>query len=306
MGLPKTICRTQRRALLDEIYAPLNQFKKKSKEWYELFNSGKVWKDYYHPFEWRTKDYEYQEKNIHHLKEIDNLRTKIPTMKSTLQNMIVNFSQKSCAIEGNTLELSESQEIWDRLRNYDLDALLIHEKFPLPSSISSSDKPEEEIIEIRNQLLATYFIYNKSNKEINIEGIKKTHRITLKDTLMENFCPKKCSKSRKISNNEIPKLMDEFINFHDESKNIDIHPIMISCRLHASLAHIHPFYDGNGRVSRLIMAKYLIRNGYLPAIFHQVKREDYIDSLRKTQKEKDASMLYDIVISEILSSYKEE
>ncbi|GES87230.1 Fic family protein [Rhizophagus clarus] len=276
MGLPKTICRTQRRALLDEIYAPLNQFKKKSKEWYELFNSGKVWKDYYHPFEWRTKDYEYQEKNIHHLKEIDNLRTKIPTMKSTLQNMIVNFSQKSCAIEGNTLELSESQEIWDRLRNYDLDALLIHEKFPLPSSISSSDKPEEEIIEIpgkfRTMVMQSYG-----------------------DHLTVYPYPE-----------EIPKLMDEFINFHDESKNIDIHPIMISCRLHASLAHIHPFYDGNGRVSRLIMAKYLIRNGYLPAIFHQVKREDYIDSLRKTQKEKDASMLYDIVISEILSSYKEE
>lgn len=97
--------------------------------------------------------------------------------------------------------------------------------------------------------------------------------------------------------------MEEFMKFHDESKNIAIHPIMISCRLNASLAHIHPFYDGNGRVSRSIMAQYLICNGYLPAIFHQVKREDYINSLREIQRGKDASLLYDIVISDILSSY---
>src|SRR6266542_2744695 len=97
--------------------------------------------------------------------------------------------------------------------------------------------------------------------------------------------------------------MEEFIKFHDESKNNGLHPILISCRLHAALAHIHPFYDGNGRVSRSIMALYLIRNGYLPAIFHQVKREKYINSLRKIQKEKDASSLYDIMISDILSSY---
>ncbi|CAB4410028.1 unnamed protein product [Rhizophagus irregularis] len=316
----------QRRALLNEIYAPLKKFEKGSKEWYELFNSGKVWRDYYCPFEWRAKDYEYQEKNIHYLKEIDLLSTKSPIVK-ILQNMIVNFSHRSCAIEANTLELSESQEIWDRLnKSYNLNNLLKNEKFPPPSSISSSDKSEKEIIEVRNHLLATYFIYNtmhKLNQEINIDGIKKVHRIMLKDTPMENFCPWYNRKNMQQAGKfrtfvvqsygdpftvypydvEVPALMEEFMKFHDESKNIAIHPIMISCRLHASLAHIHPFYDGNGRVSRSIIAQYLICNGYLPAIFHQVKREDYINSLREIQRGKDASLLYDIVISDILSSY---
>ncbi|PKC08816.1 hypothetical protein RhiirA5_476186 [Rhizophagus irregularis] len=280
----------QRRALLNEIYAPLKKFEEGSKEWYELFNSGKVWRDYYCPFEWRAKDYEYQEKNIHYLKEIDLLSTKSPIVK-ILQNMIVNFSHRSCAIEANTLELSESQEIWDRLnKSYNLNNLLKNEKFPPPSSISSSDKSEKEIIE---------------------------------DTPMENFCPWYNRKNMQQAGKfrtfvvqsygdpftvypydvEVPALMEEFMKFHDESKNIAIHPIMISCRLHASLAHIHPFYDGNGRVSRSIMAQYLICNGYLPAIFHQVKREDYINSLREIQRGKDASLLYDIVISDILSSY---
>ncbi|RGB27100.1 fido domain-containing protein [Rhizophagus diaphanus] len=257
---------------------------------------------------------EYQEKNIHYLKEIDFLRTKSPIVK-ILQNMIVNFSHRSCAIESNTLELSESQEIWDRLnKSYNLNNLLKNEKFSPPSTISSSDKSEKEIIEVRNHLLATYFIYNtthKLNQEINIDGIKKVHRIMLEDTPMEKFCPYHNRKNMQQAGKfrtfvvqsygepftvypydvEVSALMEEFMKFYDESKNIAIHPIMISCRLHASLAHIHPFYDGNGRVSRSIMAQYLICNGYLPAIFHQVKREKYINSLRKIQRGKDASLL---------------
>src|ERR1044072_9015521 len=98
--------------------------------------------------------------------------------------------------------------------------------------------------------------------------------------------------------------MDMFIQFCNESKNSGIHPIMIACRIHSAFGHIHPFFDGNGRVGRSIMALHLICNGYLPAIFRKNKKEEYINSLRKIQEEKDAASLYDIVISNILSSFK--
>ncbi|CAB4410393.1 unnamed protein product [Rhizophagus irregularis] len=267
----------QRRALLNEIYAPLKKFEKGSKEWYELFNSGKVWRDYYCPFEWRAKDYEYQEKNIHYLKEIDLLSTKSPIVK-ILQNMIVNFSHRSCAIEANTLELSESQEIWDRLnKSYNLNNLLKNEKFPPQVLFLLLINPKKRLLR-KNMQQAGKF------RTFVVQSYGDPFTVYPYDV-------------------EVPALMEEFMKFHDESKNIAIHPIMISCRLHASLAHIHPFYDGNGRVSRSIIAQYLICNGYLPAIFHQVKREDYINSLREIQRGKDASLLYDIVISDILSSY---
>ena len=41
-----------------------------------------------------------------------------------------------------------------------------------------------------------------------------------------------------------------------------IHPILISAYLHDELVRIHPFIDGNGRTSRLLMNLYLLRNGY--------------------------------------------
>ncbi len=127
---------------------------------------------------------------MHLLKEINSLKatSKIPA-KELLQCMIVGFSQQSCALEGNTIGIVESQEIWDKMsKNYNLDDLLKHEEtqFPTPSSLSR--KSEIEVIEIRNHLLVTYFLYNHLLKsEINIEDIKKVHRFMIKDTPQEKF-----------------------------------------------------------------------------------------------------------------------
>lgn len=40
------------------------------------------------------------------------------------------------------------------------------------------------------------------------------------------------------------------------------HPVIIAAYLHDELVRIHPFIDGNGRTSRLLMNLYLLRHGY--------------------------------------------
>ena len=40
------------------------------------------------------------------------------------------------------------------------------------------------------------------------------------------------------------------------------HPIIIAAYLHDELVKIHPFIDGNGRTSRLLMNLYLLSKGY--------------------------------------------
>jgi Fic family protein len=49
--------------------------------------------------------------------------------------------------------------------------------------------------------------------------------------------------------------------------------------LHAWLTHIHPYIDGNGRLSRAIGNLELIRAGYPPIIIKKKERERYIESL---------------------------
>lgn len=50
-------------------------------------------------------------------------------------------------------------------------------------------------------------------------------------------------------------------------------------KIHYDFVKIHPFVDGNGRLARLIMNLYLVKNGFLPIIFPVVTRLEYIKSL---------------------------
>ena len=58
------------------------------------------------------------------------------------------------------------------------------------------------------------------------------------------------------------------------------HPFARGLFIHALLVLVHPFNDGNGRTSRIMMTKELVRNGQSRAIVPTVYRSDYIGGLR--------------------------
>lgn len=59
------------------------------------------------------------------------------------------------------------------------------------------------------------------------------------------------------------------------------HPIIRAALLHGELVKIHPFVDGNGRTSRLVMNLSLMNSGYLPVIVKKEKRLEYYNALDK-------------------------
>lgn len=59
----------------------------------------------------------------------------------------------------------------------------------------------------------------------------------------------------------IPGLIQALCDFANDDR-VFVHPIVKGIVLHFVLAYIHPFMDGNGRVSRSLFYWYLIRNGY--------------------------------------------
>ncbi|RHZ62856.1 hypothetical protein Glove_334g33 [Diversispora epigaea] len=320
---------TERIKVLRKVYSPLMVHKEGSQEWTKLIKSGKVWENYFHPFEWRAQDYDFQAKHIDFLKAIDDLKvsSKISSV-DILRKLTVSFTEQSCAIEGNTLGLEETQKVWNLLKNrFNLDDFLKNQKMPLPAPSFLSVKPENEVIEIRNHLLATYFLYNtlyELEREIDFEDIKKIHRILLKDTRIERTELKEGYKHvgefRKLEvgaygfvntvypfSMEVPALMERFIQFRDESKNSGLHPLIIASRILSTFLHVHPFIDGNGRVGRSIMALYLIRHGYPPVVYRSFTRNEYISTIFLAQAEKDSIPLYSLVtktIFDILTSYQ--
>lgn len=61
---------------------------------------------------------------------------------------------------------------------------------------------------------------------------------------------------------ELPRLLDDFVSFVNSRRFAARHPVIQALVAHFFLVTIHPFGDGNGRVSRLIEAGMLYEKGY--------------------------------------------
>lgn len=88
-----------------------------------------------------------------------------------------------------------------------------------------------------------------------------------------------------------PKQTQELIDWTQEAlKEKKYHPILIIGNFIVQFLKIHPFQDGNGRLSRIVTNLLLLKSGYafMPYISHEKLIEDnkseYYLSLRKSQK----------------------
>ncbi len=72
--------------------------------------------------------------------------------------------------------------------------------------------------------------------------------------------------------------MDDYIR---SIKNLPLHPLKKAAFIHHRLVWIHPFFDGNGRVSRLITNLFFMQEGYPPIILKQEQRKNYYHVLHQ-------------------------
>ena len=77
----------------------------------------------------------------------------------------------------------------------------------------------------------------------------------------------------------IDLLMQKFIEWLNSPENRDLHPIRFAALAHYKLVYIHPFVDGNGRTSRLLMNLILMQSGYPPVIIRKQDRLNYYQFL---------------------------
>lgn len=78
---------------------------------------------------------------------------------------------------------------------------------------------------------------------------------------------------------KVPELMEKLIvNYHSWNS---YHPIIRAALLHGELVKIHPFVDGNGRTSRLVMNLDLMNHGFNLVIIKKEDRLKYYEALDK-------------------------
>ena len=95
-------------------------------------------------------------------------------------------------------------------------------------------------------------------------------------------------------------LEGAIFRFH-ETKKYD--PIMAATNLFGNIINIHPFEDGNGRISRLILAHVLIQMKccLFPVIlssFHRRGRRHYIRAVKMFDRK--PSMLYTKIVKSLV------
>ena len=94
--------------------------------------------------------------------------------------------------------------------------------------------------------------------------------------------------------------MQTFIDWYqNESKNL--YPAERVARVHADFVKIHPFSDGNGRTSRLLMNLELLKDGFPVAILPVSKRLEYYNALDTAHTEGNYDLFY-ILIADIVET----
>ncbi|WP_034583902.1 Fic family protein [Helicobacter pametensis] len=233
------------------------------------------------------------------LNEIDDLKNLIAQFeileeeeKSFRQDFNLRYTYESNAIEGNTLTLMETKVVLE--------------------GVTIGGKSLREHFEVINHHDAIEFIEGLVGEKqpLNEYDIKSIHSLILKGIDDNNArtyrkCNVRISGSEHIppEHFEVPSKMQDFIQWYQTQ---DLHPIIKASRTHAILVGIHPFVDGNGRTSRLVMNLELLKAGY-PAI--NIKNEskfEYYNALELAHTKEDFSKFDVLVARYSLSTLQEK
>ena len=195
------------------------------------------------------------------LQECDTLKARLTEMRplpaealGKIQEALnIEYTYESNRIEGNTLTLQET-------------ALVVNE------GITISGKSMREHLEAVNHAEAVDYIRELAQKRVEISErtIKDIHALILQGINRENAGRYRSVPVMISGSSDIPpqpylieKQMEDFIICFQEMEAKGTHPILIAAYLHDELARIHPFIDGNGRTSRLLMNLYLLQHGFI-------------------------------------------
>lgn len=214
--------------------------------------------------------------------------------------MKIEYTYDSNRIEGNTLTLQET-------------ALVVNE------GVTIGGKSMREHLEAINHAEAIDYIKEVAKGEIPISEavIRDIHAIVLHSIDRDNAgryrtVPVMISGSRFTPPQPylIAPQMERFIHEYERMEVEGVHPVLVAAYLHNELVKIHPFIDGNGRTSRLLMNLYLLRKGY-PIVSLKSDNDSklrYYKSLEKSHTENDPldfNLFVATAVSETLNRYIE-
>lgn len=79
---------------------------------------------------------------------------------------------------------------------------------------------------------------------------------------------------------EVQREMGELMEWYRKEVSL-LHSAVAAALLHYRFVRIHPFDDGNGRISRLLLNYHLLRNGLPPVVIKSTDKQNYLFALQR-------------------------
>ncbi|MBI4918332.1 Fic family protein [archaeon] len=102
---------------------------------------------------------------------------------------------------------------------------------------------------------------------------------------------------------ELNILLEEFFKWYYHAKN-DLHPVELAALVHLKFVLIHPFTDGNGRISRIMMNFVLNKNNFPMLDIAHSNRSSYYTALERSQKTRKEYIFVQYLIKRYVKEYQ--
>ncbi len=194
-------------------------------------------------------------------------------MEKNTEAFMVRFTYDTQRIEGSKLSLR------------DTGMVLIDKIVPRDAKIDDVKEAEAH--------KKVFYSMLKYNGEFSMDVVLEWHRLLFAETkpdvagkvrgypvLITNsdFVPPKAE--------QLERLLSDFFNWYELNEKL-LHPVRLAALAHLKLVTIHPFGDGNGRISRMIL-NFVLKSFSYPLIdIKYVNRYSYYKALERSQIEKD-------------------
>jgi Fic family protein len=197
-----------------------------------------------------------------------------------LKQVAACWTHDSTAMEGNTLTLGETIKV-------------------LELGLTISGKPLREHQEVYGHARAIDLIYRLLRQPIvTEEDLFSLHRAVMESSPLDVLNPvgnwkQSDNGTTGVANGKIvyktyadpldvPHLMKRWLTEFNRALDAARRPsdaIAAYVRAHMGFVRIHPFFDGNGRVARLIANIPVLRGGHPPIVVPKERRSEYIGLL---------------------------
>lgn len=213
----------------------------------------------------RSLDYQSLLEKCEFYKQNKDLISEI-TIESYERSFEIEYTHNSTAIEGNTLTLIET-------------------KLVLEDKLAIGGKNLREIYEQVNHQKAFRYVKACVAESLPLTGkeVKDIHAILMENILVGGIYRNVDVYISGAQHTPLPpnimfqQIKTFYADFNLKAK--ELNPIELAAWTHAEFVKIHPFPDGNGRTSRLLMNYQLMNSGFLPVSIAKENRLEYFNAL---------------------------